>query len=356
MKIAVYAIALNEADFAVRFMEACADADCVVVADTGSTDGTPDLLRQHGAIVHDVRITPWRFDDARNAALALVPDDVDVCVAMDLDEMLAPGWREVLERGWAPGTTRARYTLVYSHQPDGSPGITFLNERIHARRGFRWRHACHEALYSDRTADQFVTLADLRVDHWPDMAKSRSSYLELLKVAAAEEPHSPRMAHYLAREYSFAGLHEEAISEYERYLGFTQNPFIPERVASFVKMATCAIALGRDPVPFYFRALAEAHHAREPWLGLAEHYYREAAWPECYAAALRGLAVVAPSSGYPTDPHYWGALGDDLAALAAWNLGLRDAALRHAQRAAQLAPWDERLHANVRFMESELAA
>ena len=355
MKIAVYAIALNEVGFVARFMEACAEADCVIVADTGSTDGTPGLLEQYGAIVHAIRIMPWRFDDARNAALALVPDDVDICVSLDLDEVPAPGWRAILERGWAPGTTQARYTLNYSHQPDGSPGITFLNNRIHARRGFRWRHACHERLYADRVVDQVVTLADLRVDHRPDKAKSRSSYLELLQTAVAEEPHSPRMAHCLAREYYFAGRYEEAIAEYERYLGFTESPLIGERASSLMKMAACAAALGRDPIPIYFRAIAEAPSAREPWLGLAEHYYRAAAWPECHAAALKGLAITEAEPDYPADPYFWGSLGDDLAAISSWYLGLREEAHRHARRAVQISPWDERLHANVRFIEAEMA-
>ena len=40
--------------------------------DTGSTDETVALARENGAVVHDICITPWRFDLARNAALALV--------------------------------------------------------------------------------------------------------------------------------------------------------------------------------------------------------------------------------------------------------------------------------------------
>ena len=38
MKIAVYAIALNEAKHAKRWAEATKDADIRIVADTGSTD------------------------------------------------------------------------------------------------------------------------------------------------------------------------------------------------------------------------------------------------------------------------------------------------------------------------------
>ena len=48
MKIYVYAIAKNEAKFARRWMGSMAEADGVYVLDTGSTDGTPDILRELG--------------------------------------------------------------------------------------------------------------------------------------------------------------------------------------------------------------------------------------------------------------------------------------------------------------------
>ena len=356
MKIAIYAIALDEADFVVRFIEACAEADLVVVADTGSTDGTPDILRRHGATVHDIRIMPWRFDDARNAALALVPPDIDVCLSLDMDEIPAPGWRQAIEKSWTPGTTRGRYRFIASHHADGSPGVEFLNNRLHQRHGYRWRHVCHEGLYPDRTIEHCVVIEGLRVDHWPDSSKSRSSYIGLLQTAAEEEPNEPRMAHYLAREYYYNGRYEEAIAEYERYLRFAEKPYMLERVASLVKMANCATALQRDPTPFFFRALAESSDSREAWLGLAEHYYREAAWTACQAAALRGLAATVSNTGHPSDPYYSESLGHDLLAIALWNIGSRDTALTHARKAAELAPWDERLHANVRFMVREIAA
>ena len=114
LKVAVYAIARDEASQVDRFMSTARDADLVCVADTGSRDETPQLLREAGAVIHDISIAPWRFDDARNAALALVPGDVDVCVSLDLDEVLQPGWRAALESAWVPGTTRLKYQFVAS--------------------------------------------------------------------------------------------------------------------------------------------------------------------------------------------------------------------------------------------------
>jgi SAM-dependent methyltransferase len=93
LNVVVYAICKNEAQFVARFCAAAREADQVIVVDTGSTDETCNLLVAHGATVHEISIKPWRFDDARNAALSLVPADADICVSLDLDEILQPGWR-----------------------------------------------------------------------------------------------------------------------------------------------------------------------------------------------------------------------------------------------------------------------
>ena len=47
MKIAVYAISKNEEQFVDRFCASAADADVILIADTGSTDGTVERARRH---------------------------------------------------------------------------------------------------------------------------------------------------------------------------------------------------------------------------------------------------------------------------------------------------------------------
>ena len=51
-KIAVYTIALNEADHVERWCKSVTDADYMVVADTGSTDETVERLKAAGVQVH----------------------------------------------------------------------------------------------------------------------------------------------------------------------------------------------------------------------------------------------------------------------------------------------------------------
>lgn len=125
MKVYVYAICKNESKFAKRWMESMSEADGVYVLDTGSEDDTVQLLREAGAVVEIQEFKPWRFDTARNRSLEMVPEDADVCVCTDLDELFHPGWRALLEAAWKPDTTRAAYRYTWNFNPDGSEGFVF---------------------------------------------------------------------------------------------------------------------------------------------------------------------------------------------------------------------------------------
>ena len=199
MKIAVYTISKNEAKQVQSYMASCRDADLVVIADTGSTDGTPDLLRQAGAVVHDIAVAPWRFDLARTTALCLLPADVDVCIKLDLDERLQPGWRAELERAWIPGTTRLRYWYTWNWKAPGVPDIVFRSDLIHARAGYQWRYPAHEILQP--SIFESIIDCELAIHQFPE-DKARPNDLPLLELAAREH-RSPRTLFYLGREYSF---------------------------------------------------------------------------------------------------------------------------------------------------------
>lgn len=228
MKIAVYAIAKDEACHYVRWRKSCAEADYVILVDTGSSDGTE--MFAYGRIF----VQPFRFDDARNAALSLVPPDADVCIALDLDETLEPGWRQALERAWRPETNSAFVNFNFN-------GEWFLqNNRVHSRHGWRWKHPAHEALVQSIGGDvNAVQIPDFQIVHRPNPDK-RSNYLELLAWGQFEDRTSTRMLHYYGRELMFQGYHAEAIERFERYLELEpERPFPEERVLTETYLAKC---------------------------------------------------------------------------------------------------------------------
>lgn len=349
-KICVYAISKNEALHCERFCKAAADADLIFVADTGSTDDTVALLERHGATVARINISPWRFDDARNTALALLPADLDVCVSLDLDEVLQPGWRTEIERTWVSGTTRLRYGF------DWGAGIVFKYEKIHARHGYRWFGACHEYPVPDRISEQWANTDMLMVIHKPDPEKSRGQYLDLLRVSTEENPTEPRNAFYYARELSFHGEWQAAIDQGKRYLDLPRATWPNERCYAMRVIARCYQELGDYVVALQWlrRAASEAPDTREPWCELALACYRTQRWAESFGAALTCLSITNRELVYTVDPSVWGARPHDLASIAAWNLGLFDEAHKHALKAVELDPNDLRLRRNLEFTQTKI--
>lgn len=346
LKICVYAISKNEEMFVERFCKSAEDADLTMIVDTGSTDGTANLAEKYGAQVHEICITPWRFDDARNAALALIPKDIDVCVSLDLDEELQPGWRQEIERVWTGDTTRLRYGF------DWGAGIVFYYEKIHARKGYRWVHPCHEYPVPYLIDEKYAHTDMLMVIHKPDNTKSRAQYLHLLEQSVKEDPNDPRNAFYYARELSFHGKWRESIRECDRYLNLPGATWPNERCYAMRVMSRCHAELGDAgaAMQWALRGAAEAPGTREPWCEIAMLSYRKEDWGLCLGAAREALAITNREMVYTCDPAVWGAQPYDLAAISAWNLGDRRGAVEYARQALALEPNDPRLKANFELM------
>lgn len=342
MKVAVYSIAKDEAAHVERWASSAAEADHIVLLDTGSTDGTPDLAEALGVDVWVRTFRPWRFDHARNAALALVPDDVDYCIALDLDEVLVPGWRDALETAHREGWTRPRYRYTWSWNPDGSPGLTYGGDKIHARHGYWWRHPVHEVITP--LGAEIQGWISLEIHHHADATKSRSQYLPLLRQAVQEDPADDRNAYYFARELHFAGQSHEALHEFERYLALPRATWDAERSKAMRYLAQLQPERAEH---WLLRATAEAPHRREPWVDLAQHYYARGNWAGCYHAATTALSFTDQPLEYLCEPEAWGWLPHDLAAIAAHHLGLAAAAVEHGRQALERAPNDSRLVGNL---------
>ena len=355
MKIVVYAIAKNEGFFVDRWMDSMSEADQVVVLDTGSDDGTAERLQARGAQVTVERIAPWRFDQARNRSLELVQEDADVCVCTDLDEVFHPGWRSALERAWTPGTRQASYRYTWSFQPDGSEGVVFWQEKIHARRGFRWVHPVHEVLewVGEGERGPMVSVQGIQLDHHPDPQKSRGQYLPLLELSVAEDPEDDRNLHYLGREYLYYGRWDDCIRTLTQHLSLPSAVWRDERAASMRYIARAHARKGeRDEArDWYLRAAAEAPHLREPWTDLAMLLYEDQEWEGVLYATACALKIRERPRTYICEAEAWGSLPHDLRCQAYYHTGRLPQALEEARLALAAAPSDPRLAGNAELLE-----
>ena len=342
MKIAVYTIALNEEQFVEPWFESAKEADYLLIADTGSTDDTIKKAKALGINVINVNVRPWRFDIARNAALAFIPLDIDLCIALDMDEVLLPGWRQKLE-AIPEGTTRPRYQYTWNWNPDGTPGLQYGGDKIHARIGYRWKHPVHEVAVA-YGVPEIQNWTDIEIHHHADNSKSRSQYLPLLNVAVQEDPYDDRNAHYYARELYFNGMLDEAAKEFRRHLALPTSRWGAERAWSLRYMSKCE---PYKAIEHLNEAIKEAPEFREPYVDLAKVYYEAQDWANCLANAQKALSITEKPLVYLNEAEAWGWMPYDLAAIASFRLGDTESALRYGEKAVELNPEDERLQKNL---------
>lgn len=356
LKIAVYAICKNEEQFVDRWFNSMKEADGIFVLDTGSTDNTVSKLKKSGVTVVTKKIIPWRFDVARNESLKLVPNDYDICVCTDLDEILNKGWRKTLEEIWEKGTTRLRYNYNWSHDENGNPIVSFYIEKIHCRNNYKWIHPVHEVLKYKEENEKFITTDEITVDHYPDNSKSRSSYLPLLELSIEEQPNNDRNLHYLGREYMYYQKWNECIDTLIKHLSLPSATWKDERCASMRFIARSYQHLKRyeEARMWLNKAILEAPYLRDPYMERAILEYNLKNWDEVIYYIEEALKIKSHAKSYINEPFSWNQTPYDLLSIAYFNIGNFKKALENIDIALEIIKDDKRLNENKKIIENNL--
>src|SRR5688572_11499942 len=98
MTLSVVVITKNEASVIARCLESVAWADELIVLDSESTDGTPNIARAQGAQVEVTNEWPG-FGAQKNRALSRARGDW--VLALDADEWVTPAGRIEIEQAIA---------------------------------------------------------------------------------------------------------------------------------------------------------------------------------------------------------------------------------------------------------------
>ena len=344
-KIYVYSICKDESKHVKRWFDSTKQADGHILVDTGSTDNTIEIAKSLGITVYQIHINPWRFDDARNAALALVPADADYCVAMDLDEIMLPGWYEKLQKAHKEGIDRPEYRFITSWDDKGNPVTEFNGFRIHRRNRMRWIYPIHEVLECYEGTET-RKIYNFESHHLPDHDKPRN-YLELLKKAVEKDPDA-RNLYYLGREYFGNKKLDEAKEVFEKYLAVSQFP--AEKSFAMRMMAKCQPELEEE---WLMRAMEE-FPSRESVLALAHHYYRNQKWAECNLVAKKAAEFKEKRPEFLSESWAWGHMVFDLIAVSSWKLGLYQEAYEYGKKALEISPNDEILKQNMQSYRNKI--
>jgi glycosyltransferase involved in cell wall biosynthesis len=353
MKVAVYTIALNEAKFIKRWYESAKKADYLLIADTGSSDNTYEIAEELGIEVVGIKVVPWRFDIARNTALSLLPEDVDYCIALDMDEVLVGDWKKELKIAHENKISRPRYKYTWSWKDEKEtiPGLQYGGDKIHQRYGYRWKHPVHEVLTTDRiqeTQDWYK----FEIHHHPDHSKSRSQYLPLLELAVKEDPWDDRNAYYYGRELFFNKRYLEAYKALKNYLSLPTAKWKPERSAAMRYIAKCSGGSSREE--WLQKAVEETPNRREPLVDLALFYFDQNDWKNCLRYAKEATKIKEKPLEYLCEDFAWGSIPFDLVAVSSYYLGYYKQALLFGKKAIKLEKNNERLVSNLELYQKAI--
>ncbi|WP_284716392.1 glycosyltransferase [Streptomyces sp. G1] len=335
--------------------------DTWVILDTGSTDGTQDIVRETLAdLPGDLYESPWRgFGASRTEAIERARDRAGHLLFIDADDVLETD----------PGLTRPDLTHdCYDIEVHHGPVVHWRPALVSTRLPWRYVGVLHEYLDCD-TEFTRARLDGVRMRIMGGGARSqgttRAKYLHdaaILKDGLAKEPGNTRYAFYLAQSYRDAGEPAKALAAYDRRAAM-EHGFAEEAFCSRLYAARLAATLNRR-TPEVMTRFLEAHESRptraEPLGELARLCRTQGErWPLAYLFARRAAELPRPDDILFVEHAWydWQCL-DELAVAAYWMGAYRES-LETCERLLDTRTLPDehrdRVKANYDFARTKLA-
>lgn len=369
MNFSIVLIARNESKTLPRLVGSLKEYQArggeIVVLDTGSTDGTAEIAKNLGCKVTEVgdkfRIvinketadsinstyivdgeepiikegdTLFDFSSARNYAASLASNDM---VTMpDCDEIYTSLNLDILNEKIASGIQQFEYQFVFSHDHIGKPLIQFLMSKFYNRKNMIWKGMIHEVL-SGMARREYLEESVIKLEHYQNVETNRSGYLTGLAYDCYRDAKNDRNAHYFARELMYRGRFKSAIQMFNIHI--TLNGWLEERAQSMLHIGDCYSNLGDTDEMFkwYFKAMDICPDRREPFMKLAEHYFRKDSAKHVIAYAEAALTING-TSFYSNYKPYYTNLPHELLYWAYWWAGDKDKSKQHFDIAFRMQP------------------
>ncbi|BBY62971.1 tetratricopeptide repeat-containing glycosyltransferase [Mycolicibacterium helvum] len=302
-----------------------------VIVDTGSDDGTQDLIREYFAdrgipgLLHE---RPWRnFGANRTEAVQLAQGHADYILTMDADDVLF-------------GTPDLSNMTADSYKVPIKYGDLVYQRRHLFRDGLPWRWVgvVHEYVTCDTPCTEELLPGDFWIQARTVGARSQDpdKYLrdaELLLAEVHRNPDDDRSVFYLAQSYRDYGDLRSARQWYARRAEMGGWP--EEVFCSLLRVAECTAALG-EPWPLvqdaYLKAWAYRPVRAEPLCAIATHYRSNREWQLGYFFAKEAAQIPLPTDILFVRGRVYSVTAiDELAICASW-LGKHEESFRACQR------------------------
>ncbi|MBS0656389.1 MAG: glycosyltransferase [Verrucomicrobia bacterium] len=262
-----------------------------VIVDTGSTDGTQQIIRQFmkkNNVPGELHERPWKnFAHNRNEALQLAKGKGDYVFIIDADEYLVydPDFK-------LPKLDKSHYYVTLTSSGMQWKKMQLINNKLH------WEYVgvLHEVL-SPPPGDPGATLEKVVNIYTTDGARSKDPLkyqkdAALLEAALEDEPDNARYMYYLAQSYSNAGDMQAALEAYTKRAGMIG--FYEETYCALLQIALLRQALDWDPetVLESFKRANDYNRSRvEPYYYIASFYRERGEYAKGYQVTSIGLTL-----------------------------------------------------------------
>ena len=211
---AAYTICKDEAKFVEKWLYYTDPYDYRVILDTGSTDGTWQMLEEaaqkdKNLIIEQKIFTTWRFDVARNYKLSMVPKHVEWCLQPDMDEYFSINTLQEMEKIITNVPTVTNISCdrldLYSSTVRVGPPNHIPSNKIHRRHDYTWFSPIYEHLtwiHKDRYENELYS-DDIYLIHDQDFKKKSrpEQYLSMLKHEYETNPQNTWCLWFLVSHY-----------------------------------------------------------------------------------------------------------------------------------------------------------
>jgi tetratricopeptide (TPR) repeat protein len=335
-----------------RYLAACLESirhvvDEIVVVDTGSTDSSAEIARQHGAVVYE---HDWSGDFAAARNEGLERTDCAWILYIDADERLDPVDRETVE-ALLDGASEVAFRILLRPDSGSTPYREYRIWRHDPR--IRFEGVIHEKVVPaiHRVAEEdgrAIGVADLLLTHVGyegDQTHKHRRNLPLLRRQLEAEPDNLFNLHHLARVLEGLGEPDEAEQVLARAVELVRttragDPLGSLAVADLIRLRHFrgddvgelvdeAVRLYPDNLLIVFR---EGRY-------LVDHARYEEALPRFDRLLAVDLATL-PDAGPAYGMAIFGALAHDGRAVCLFRLGRYAEAGEAWGRAAEVEPGD----------------
>jgi tetratricopeptide (TPR) repeat protein len=277
------------------------------ILDTGSTDGTVDIInkvlvgKKRGTLFQEPFIN---FRDSRNRLIELAGKRCKFILMLDDTYRMEGNLRGFLSDMRADQLSDSLSLYIKSNDVEYSS-----NRIVKTNRGLKYLYRIHEVIQEHDNMNVIIpnddaVIIDGRFEYMEERTMMRKQQdLDMLFEELEEDPDNPRTLYYLGQTYNLMGDNENAYKYFVERMNHPKPGFIQEKVDAVFEAARQAnFSLGKpwsECEELYLKAYALDNTRPDSLYFLGIHSFLEGARDIAYAYFKKGFEL-----GYPVHCQY----------------------------------------------------